>query len=141
MASNNGAREFGRGFTLIEVLVVVAIVAILAAIAVPSYARYVGKTNRAAAQACMAEYANYMERYYTTNLRYDKAGAVANADPHLDCQGQVARSYAITQATGLASYTITATPTAVQQGRDGSCGTLTIDQTGMRAPTTDGCWR
>jgi type IV pilus assembly protein PilE len=141
MTRKNGSRGIEQGFTLIELLVVVAIIAILAAIAVPSYARYVGKTNRTAAQACMAEYANYMERYYTTNLRYDTAGAVANADPHLDCQGQVARSYAVTQATTATGYTITATPTTVQQGRDGGCGTLTLNQVGTRGATTMvGCW-
>lgn len=137
----NDGRPRGRGFTLIEMMVVVAIIAILAAIAWPNYTRHVAKTNRVAAQACLSEYANYMERYYTSNLRYDQTSAgTANADPHLGCQAQVARSYTITQATGRSSFTITATPTTVQQGRDAVCGTLTLDQTGARTATNDGCW-
>ncbi|QNK03664.1 prepilin-type N-terminal cleavage/methylation domain-containing protein [Dyella telluris] len=131
----------GRGFTLIEMVVVVAIIAILAAIAWPNYTRHVAKTNRVAAQACLSQYANYMERYYTTNLRYDQtAGGTANADPQLGCQGEVSRSYTITQATDRATFTITATPTTVQLGRDSLCGTLTLNQTGARTPTANGCW-
>ena len=57
-----------RGFTLIELMVVVAIIAILAAIAYPSYTNHVVKTRRAAATACVMEAAHFMERYYTTNL-------------------------------------------------------------------------
>ena len=141
MRNSSRSRVREAGFTLIEVLVVVAIIAILAAIAVPSYSRHVGKTYRAAAQACMAEYANYMERYYTTNLRYNQTpDGTANADPHLDCQTQVARSYTITQATTASGFTITATPSTVQQSRDGQCGTLTLNQQAARTPATEGCW-
>lgn len=129
------------GFTLIEMMVVVAIIAILAAIAWPSYFRHVGKTNRVAAQACMAEYSNYMERYYTSNLRYDQTAAgVANADPHLECQTRVANNYTLAPATTSTSFTITATPTTVQTRRESLCGTLTVNQRGTRTPTTLGCW-
>lgn len=134
-------RDSLRGFTLIEVMVVVAIIAILAAIAWPNYTRHVGRTHRVAAQACMAEYANYMERYYTSNLRYDQTQAgVANADPHLDCQSQVSRNYTLAPATTSTSFTVTATPTTVQATRDTQCGTLTLNQRGARTAGADGCW-
>ncbi|MGO4503774.1 MULTISPECIES: type IV pilin protein [unclassified Dyella] len=133
--------HFERGFTLIEMMVVVAIIAILSAIAWPSYLKHMAKTNRVAAQGCLSEYANYMERYYTSNLRYDQTPAgVANADPHLDCQSQIARNYTLAPASTSTSFTITATPTTVQLNRDAVCGTLTLNHRGARTPGVAGCW-
>jgi type IV pilus assembly protein PilE len=134
-----------QGFTLIEMMVVVAIIAILSAMAWPSYLKHMAKTNRVAAQGCMAEYANYMERYYTSNLRYDQTPAgVANADPHMDCQSQIARNYTLAPASTSTSFTVTATPTTVQLRRDGLCGTLTLDHRGARTASGSagvaGCW-
>ena len=132
-----------QGFSLVEVMIVVAIIAILSAIAYPSYTRHVAKVNRVAAQGCLGEYANYMERFYTTNLRYDQTPlGVANADPHLDCQSRSAASYTIAPTSASTNYTITATPLTVQSAREGGqCGTLTLDQKGTRTPSTSGCWQ
>ncbi|WP_111983918.1 type IV pilin protein [Dyella jiangningensis] len=137
------------GFTLIELLITVAIVAILAAIAVPSYSSYVTKTRRVAGEGCMSEYSNYMERFYTTNLRYDQdaAGNKLAALPALDCSSaqRTGRDYSYTLANlGTSTYTITATPIGAQLSRDTKCGTLTLDQTGARTKSGTGalsdCW-
>jgi type IV pilus assembly protein PilE len=150
MASHRTIRGSAAGFTLLELMVVVAIIAILAALAVPSYTKHVVKTKRVAAQACLSEYANYMERYYTTNLRYDKdSSAAPAANPVstgalvLDCASpaQTGNDYRYTTSSlGTVSYTLTATPQGAQATRDATCGTLSLDQTGAREPTTAGCW-
>jgi len=44
-------RKNSKGFTLIELMIVVAIIAILAAIAIPQYTKYVKKTRTSAANA------------------------------------------------------------------------------------------
>jgi type IV pilus assembly protein PilE len=136
------------GFTLIEMMIVVAIVAILAAIAVPSYTSYITKTKRVAAQGCLSQIAGYMERYYTTNLRYDQdANKAANPYPMPDCAGaaQTGDSYTyppLVAGTTLTatSYTITAVPRDAQAKRDTKCGTLSLDQTGQRSAASPGCW-
>ena len=74
-----------RGFTLIELMIVVAIIAVLASIAYPSYIKYITKTRRNAATACLSEYANYMERHYTTYLSYEKQTADTTWPPALGC--------------------------------------------------------
>lgn len=138
-----------RGFTLIELMVVVAVVGILAAIAYPSYQNSIMKSHRAQAKACLLELSQYMERFYTTNMRYDQSSAgVANSLPAGGCRtdGRLDQFYTISfsgqvTATG---YTLQAVPQGVQVARDAQCGTLTINQSGVRTKSGTGslsdCW-
>jgi type IV pilus assembly protein PilE len=64
-----------KGFTLIELAIVVAIVAILAAIAYPSYIQYVKKTKRTDMQATMLQIASQIQRYKIANFKVKDATA------------------------------------------------------------------
>ncbi|MHB8921012.1 MAG: type IV pilin protein [Halothiobacillus sp.] len=146
-----------QGFTLIELMIVVAIIAIIAAIAYPAYINSVVKTKRAAAEGCVSEYANYMERFYTTNLNYkmESDGVTANpavgnpvpAGGSLDCSSTAnsGADYTFSVAAPTSTtYMVTATPKGVQATRDTQCGTLTLNQTGTRTESGTGtvadCW-
>lgn len=143
-----------KGFTLIELMIVVAVIAIIAAIGYPSYINSIVKTKRAAAEGCVSQYAGYMERFYTQNLSYDQNApgntapiAVGNPSPvTLDCAGprNSGADYVFSVTAPTAStYTVTATPKGAQLSRDTACGALSIDQAGTKSASgTMGaaCW-
>lgn len=59
-----------KGFTLIEIMIVVAIVAVLAAIAYPSYQQYVIRTKRGDMQAEMMRISQEAQRYYAIKKNF-----------------------------------------------------------------------
>jgi len=59
-----------KGFTLIELMVVVVIIAILAAVALPSYQAYIQRSAAAAAQQEMLKLAEQLERHKIKNFTY-----------------------------------------------------------------------
>lgn len=128
-----------NGFSLIELMVVVAIIAILASIAYPSYSEYLVKTRRAAGTSCLLEQAQFMERYYSTNMGYTGAALPATA-----CTSDLVDHYAFAFSVGptATAFTVAATPKGTQLSQDTSCGTLSITQTGKKEASGGGssCW-
>lgn len=134
-----------RGFTLIELMIVVAVIAVLATIAIPSYQNYADRTRRADAQSDMLELAQALERGRINNNAY--AQATADLPFQQSPQSGNGVFYQFTLDAGAASTT-TFTLVATPQNRQTSdrCGTLTLDQAGRRTATdSDGnavadCW-
>ncbi len=134
-------RKPERGFTLIELMVVVVVVAILAAVAYPSYVDSVRKSKRGAAKGDLTAVAQTMERCFTQNNTYLgcwAGGNVLTAPSNVSPQtGTVAYNLALGGVTRTA-FTVTATPAGAQA--IDTCGTLGLDQTGLKTPATAGCW-
>ena len=132
-----------RGFTLIEVMIVVVIVAILASIAYPSYRNQVIKGNRAAAQGYMLTLSSREEQMMLDRRQYVAAAnnaAIAAVSGLPSVSMEVSKYYGLkiespNPATpALPSYIITATPIAgSMQAVDGN---LTLDSTGVKTPAT-----
>lgn len=129
-------KQRARGFTLIELMIVVAIVALIAAVAIPSYRGYVERANRADGQEILMSTAQRLERCFTTHGSYTAADCgvtfpIDSAEGH----------YRIPDPDGNLTAT-TFTLQAVPQGgqADDDCGTLTLSHTGARGAGGSDCW-
>jgi type IV pilus assembly protein PilE len=110
-----------KGFSLIELMIVVAIVAILGSIAYPSYIAQVTQARRTDAQAVLMEAAQFMERFYTENNRYDQdtggTGVTLPAPLQESPRDGGTKSYDIVvHASTASTYTLRATPKNGQAG-------------------------
>lgn len=130
-----------RGFTLIELMIVVAVIAVLASIGYPSYTEYVAKSRRTAMTASLQQGQQWMERFYTENFSYYQVrgsnATVADLFP-----GQMKQSPA--PGEGSAQYTVAVTVEAKQPeayllkaSRTGGmaadrCGDYQLDQYGRK---------
>ncbi|WP_331000013.1 type IV pilin protein [Pseudothauera nasutitermitis] len=133
-----------RGFSLIELMIVVVIVGVLASIVYPSYQEHVRKTRRADAQAALMELTQFMERRYTTNGRYGAAGCAGVALPFTRSPkdgGTV--FYNIGIVCNADTFTLTAVPTGPMA--NDACGNLAMTHTGARGRSGGApmelCWR
>ena len=134
-----------KGFTLVELMIVIVIIGLILAYAIPSYQRHVIVAKRTEAHNAILQIANAQERNNATYNQY--ATSMAAAAPSstdlglsgMPFQTSVDYNFAITAVNG---YTITATAKGSTQTNDNfgvNCTTLSLNSLGQKTPLA--CWQ
>lgn len=156
-------RPAARGFTLIEVMVVVVVIGILAAVAYPAYTDSLLKGRRAEGRSALTELLQQQERYLTQTGSYMTfaAGATgANGTTRAGAGATIPFRTTSSTNSGSSSYDMAAAAcsaasgalalnecvelSAVPRRSDPQAGTLTMRSTGSKGCTgtkTSVCWK
>lgn len=135
-----------RGFSLMELMIVVVVIGILVAIALPAYQDSLTRGRREDGKAKMSEVAQKLERYYSEKLTFTsdltKLGYATDVSVASD-RGYYTITIAANDGSTLASsFKITGTPTGVQASKDTLCRKLYLTSDNVRTAegTGNNCW-
>ncbi|ANI56685.1 type IV pilin protein [Pseudomonas sp. DR 5-09] len=130
-------RRFNRGFTLIEIMIVIAIIGIVITIGYPSLTEYVKKGRRADVVSTLSEQAQILERFYSKNNVYTGVTGLSTGNDF----------YTITPTITDQTFLLTATRKTGTAMATDKCGDFTLTNTGVRSMnnattglTTKDCW-
>lgn len=153
-----------KGFTLVEMMIVLAIIGVLSAIAYPSYINQMMKSRRTDAMGVLNICVNQLEKFHLANRTYVGAAGTDDSPSTLgtpricaptspdttqfDADADITVYYdvSITEATATA-FTISAVPRSGLPQADDFCtsgdsvattSTLTVNSLGVKTPSE--CW-
>ncbi|MBD0679666.1 MULTISPECIES: type IV pilin protein [Pseudomonas] len=126
-----------RGFTLIEIMIVIAIIGIVMTIAMPSFTEYLNKGRRTEVAGLLSEQAQILERFYSQKNVYSGVPGLSAGNDY----------YTITPTLTDQTFLLTAVRKPGTSMANDKCGDFTITNTGARAMvnataglTTKDCW-
>ncbi len=136
-----------KGFTLIELMIVVAIMGILASIAYPSYMDHIRKTRRGDAKQTILALQALQERWFFTNNSYTNTLANLGNNTNKTQDGYYSVDIPTANANIRTEFTIRVNAGTGSQAADSACKEFVITQTGAKTATnsanadnTDVCW-
>lgn len=129
-----------RGFSLLEMMIVLFIMALLTAISIPVYSSFLTHQNRVAAEITLLKVGAQLEKYYLQNNSYENATLEALGFSALTADN----SYRISIVTAdNIKFVLQAVPEGKQE-KDVACGTLTLNSKGEKGVADTGnvkdCW-
>lgn len=131
------AKLRARGFSLVELVIVMAILGILAAVSIPLYVEQMRKSVRAEAQTFLTDVASRQHQFLVDKRRYATSIAALNLVPPANVKTKFADPITV-DAPAVVPPTFRLTAAAVGDQVKDKCPTLTIDSAGNRGPA--GCW-
>lgn len=128
--------RFSRGFSLIELMVVVAIIGILTTIAYPSYQDHIARSKRAEAVTKLLEIMQAQEAYYSENYTYTLTlGAGANGLGYSAANLTSENGYYSVSAAACAGDVIANCVNLTATTTDTRAGNLSLDSKGNKTGT------
>ena len=129
-----------RGFTLIELMIVVAVLSIIVAVGYPSYMEHVKKSRRAEGMGQLLELADRMERSYSDRGTYP----TNISEVYVATTDNGFYTLSIVSADNV-SFTVSAAPTSLGKQNTDKCKTFTLTSLGQKSisgsvPNSQ-CWK
>lgn len=133
-----------KGFSLIEIMVVIVIISILTSIAAVSYRAYIVKARRTAAQEDLMQFQQRMEEYFSLNHTYGTGEKCAEVFPK---NGPESGAFYELTCDLVSGYRLVATAQGTQNTSDGECTVMYLYRNGTRgggktvtSGSVNACW-
>jgi type IV pilus assembly protein PilE len=120
-----------RGFTLIELMIVVVIVGVLALVAYPAYQSSVIKANRAEAKSYLLDVAQKQQLFFNDSRTYAESALELNSTAPERVEENYTVTFEISTVVPPPIFTITATP--IDGTRQEGDGFLSINNSGGKS--------
>jgi type IV pilus assembly protein PilE len=134
-----------RGFTLVELMIVILVIAIIASIAIPTYRSFILRAQRTDATAALLRARSAQEKFFLQNRRYMTDADLIAAGLNMSEHGFYTVASAPDGARPLPNFALTAVPAAGSpQASDTKCTNFTLDDVGTRGSTPSPiatCWK